>query len=83
MRAPDRGRYALVRQGRLVSPNLPPWQEFLGAVAVGTLDDYRNEHASAVLFIDRGGRTFALTFGFGRHLLDARWSQGPIAAADR
>ena len=48
----------------------PSWQEFLGSVADGTLD-YQNEHASAVLFVERGGRTFALTFGFGRHLLDA------------
>lgn len=48
----------------------PPWQDFLGAVAIGTLGEYRNEHASAVLFVDHGGRTFALTFGFGRHLLD-------------
>lgn len=57
-----------VKRGR---SNPPPWQEFLGALAVGTLDEYRNEHASAVLFVDRGQRTFALTFGFGRHLLDA------------
>jgi uncharacterized protein (TIGR04141 family) len=56
-----------VKPGR---PNPPPWQAFLGAVADRSLDDYRNEHASAVLFVDRGGRTYALTFGFGRHLLD-------------
>ncbi len=56
-----------VKPGR---SNPPPWKDFLGAVAVGTLDEYRNQHASAVLFVDRGGRTFALTFGFGRHLLD-------------
>ena len=57
-----------VKPGR---PNPPPWQDFLSAVADRTLDGYRNEHVSAVLFVDRGGRTFALTFGFGRHLLDA------------
>ncbi len=57
-----------VKPGR---PNPPPWQDFLSAVADRTLDGYRNEHVSAVLFVERGGRTFALTFGFGRHLLDA------------
>jgi hypothetical protein len=31
-----------VKPGR---SNPPPWQEFLGALAVGTLDEYRNEHA--------------------------------------
>ena len=56
-----------VKPGRRRTPS---WQEFLGSVADGTLD-YQNEHASAVLFVERGGRTFALTFGFGRHLLDA------------
>ena len=57
-----------VKPGR---PAPPPWQQFLGAVVDGSLDRYRNEHASAVLFVERGARTFALAFGFGRHLLEA------------
>lgn len=57
-----------VKPGRAVPP---PWQAFLAGIVVGPLDEYRSEHASAVLFVDHGGRTFALTFGFGRHMLAA------------
>lgn len=56
-----------VKAGRATPPS---WREFLEAVTDRPLGDYRNQHASAVLFVERGARTFALTFGFGRHLLD-------------
>jgi uncharacterized protein (TIGR04141 family) len=47
----------------------PRWLEFLRAVSGAELPFEGNRHVSAVLFVDRGGRRFALTFGFGRHLL--------------
>jgi uncharacterized protein (TIGR04141 family) len=48
----------------------PPWHDFLDAVADQPLPEYRNQHVSAVMLLQHGGRTFALTFGFGRHLLE-------------
>jgi uncharacterized protein (TIGR04141 family) len=47
----------------------PPWLAFLQAIADGDLGSPRNQHASAVLFLESNDQTFALTFGFGRHLL--------------
>ena len=52
------------------SPSTPPWRSFLNAVSDSPLPDFHNQHASAVMFVRQGDRTFALTFGFGRHLLD-------------
>lgn len=56
-----------IKPGRVTSP---PWHDFLNAVADQPLREYRNQHVSAVMFVQHGGRTFALTFGFGRHLLE-------------
>jgi uncharacterized protein (TIGR04141 family) len=52
-------------------PSPPSWRAFLNTVVDRPLDEYANEHVSAVMFVRRRGQTVALTFGFGRHLLDA------------
>lgn len=50
--------------------NPPSWVE-LFKPAVGTqLDDLFNSGAAAVLFVSAVGRTFAITFGYGRMLLN-------------
>lgn len=48
----------------------PSWLAFLAAITDGELPAYENRHVSAVLILRRSGRLFALTFGFGRFLLD-------------
>jgi uncharacterized protein (TIGR04141 family) len=52
------------------SASLPPWHAFVDAISATPLREYHNQHVSAVMLLRQGGRTFALTFGFGRHLLD-------------
>lgn len=51
-------------------PRTPKWLEFLRTVTESELSFEGSRHVSAVLFIDRPVGRFALTFGFGRHLLD-------------
>jgi uncharacterized protein (TIGR04141 family) len=48
----------------------PSWLPFLQSIASEPLAEYANQHVSAVLIVRRSGRMFALTFGFGRFLLD-------------
>ena len=48
----------------------PTWLGFLQSLVGDDLPAYANEHVSAVLFVAHEGRTYALTFGFGRFLLD-------------
>jgi uncharacterized protein (TIGR04141 family) len=51
-------------------PRRPDWLPFIEEV-LGTEIPYAgNSHISSVLLLQRGDKTFALTFGFGRHLLD-------------
>ena len=57
-----------IKRGRPASPS---WHAFLDTIVVDPLAEYTNEHVSAVLFVKRNARTVALTFGFGRHLIDA------------
>jgi len=47
----------------------PTWMPFLEALASSPIGAASNQHASAIVLIIRGGRMFAVTFGFGRHLL--------------
>lgn len=47
----------------------PDWLPFLEDVAGRDIEHTGNRHVSAVLLLTRRGRTFALSFGFGRHLL--------------
>jgi uncharacterized protein (TIGR04141 family) len=48
----------------------PSWLPFLESITAEALPAYANQHVSAVLIVRRGGRLYALTFGFGRFLLD-------------
>jgi uncharacterized protein (TIGR04141 family) len=49
----------------------PPWLKFVDEGVQGGLGALTNRTNSAVLFLAASRRTFALTFGHGRHLLDA------------
>jgi uncharacterized protein (TIGR04141 family) len=49
----------------------PPWLEFVQTGLVTDLGKLTNRTNAAVLLIRRHGRVFALTFGYGRHLLQA------------
>lgn len=46
------------------------WQKFLRPAFGAEVDRFRSQHASAVLFFPAAGRMFAVTFGYGRSLLD-------------
>jgi len=48
----------------------PDWLPFIEEIHGKEIDYKGNRHISAVLLIERSGRAYALTFGFGRHLLD-------------
>jgi uncharacterized protein (TIGR04141 family) len=48
----------------------PSWVSLLRAHADGDLDHLRNSSSSGVLLLKTEGRTLALTFGHGRHLLE-------------
>lgn len=60
--------YLVVARPRV---RLPGWVPFLRNLAGIEIEYQGNRHLSAVLFVQRGPRVFALTFGFGRHLLSA------------
>src|SRR4051794_28276421 len=47
----------------------PRWLPFLRSISGRALPDPQGQRLSAVLFLDRNGHRFALTFGLGRHLL--------------
>ncbi len=49
----------------------PPWLQFVQTGVNGKIGALRNRTNSAVLLIEKGSSVFALTFGHGRHLLDA------------
>ncbi len=51
-------------------PNPVGWQSFLRPGFGSEVDRFRSQHASAVLFFSAAGRMFAVTFGYGRALLD-------------
>jgi uncharacterized protein (TIGR04141 family) len=51
----------------VVSP--PSWIRFVRELTGAQIDYDGNRHISGVLFLKRQGKTFALTFGYGRHLL--------------
>ena len=51
-----------------IPPHEPKWIGLLAAVVPG-LPVLQSSNASAVLFLGRGNRLFALTFGYGRNLL--------------
>ena len=57
---------ALYVQSSATKP--PRWVSFLSTSAIG-LPTLLSNNASAVLFVQRGARTVALTFGYGRSLL--------------
>ena len=48
----------------------PDWLPFIEDVLGHEVSYQGNSHISAVLLLERGEKTYALTFGFGRHLLD-------------
>jgi uncharacterized protein (TIGR04141 family) len=52
-------------------PHPPWWEQFLNPHVDGKLDDLWTASSSAVLVVEASGRLFAVTFGQGRHLLDA------------
>jgi uncharacterized protein (TIGR04141 family) len=52
-------------------PHPPWWQDFLSPHVDGQLRELWTASSSAVLLLEAAGRLFAVTFGQGRHLLDA------------
>lgn len=48
----------------------PDWLPFIEDVLGAEVPYPGNSHISAVLLLERGEKAYALTFGFGRHLLD-------------
>lgn len=52
-------------------PKEPGWKSFLEGVSVDALAFMPTQSCAAALFIEAKGRMFALTFGYGRALLDA------------
>jgi uncharacterized protein (TIGR04141 family) len=53
-----------------IPQRLPPWVKFFQPHANGQLDSLRNSGTSAAFITCVGQRWFALTFGYGRTLLD-------------
>lgn len=49
----------------------PDWVPFLEELGGRAINYDGNRHMSAILFIRRDSRVYALTFGFGRHMLRA------------
>lgn len=48
---------------------VPKWCDFLNPILTTNLTGIHNTSVSAVLFVKGNGRTFAVTFGYGRNLL--------------
>jgi uncharacterized protein (TIGR04141 family) len=53
------------------SPHPPGWAAYLASHVAEPLEGLFTASASAVLLLEAKGRVFAVTFGQGRHLLDA------------
>jgi uncharacterized protein (TIGR04141 family) len=51
-------------------PSTPAWVGFVQPLLADPLDDIRSSSTSALLLLRSSGRIFALTFGYGRSLLD-------------
>jgi len=51
-------------------PHAPKWVEFINAMLESQISGVNVSSACGVLFIRSAGRTFAFTFGHGRHLLE-------------
>jgi uncharacterized protein (TIGR04141 family) len=56
---------------RRPSEQRPTWMPFLEGLASEPIGKFANQHASAIVLVTRGERMFAVTFGFGRHMLKA------------
>lgn len=52
------------------SPNAPRWLDYIRPHTDAQLSDVRTASSGAVLLFEARRRTFAVTFGQGRHLLD-------------
>src|SRR5690242_16920444 len=53
----------------------PPWVKRFEGIATPAVQA-KSRSASAILVIETAGRTFALTFGFGRSIMDSEaWEQ--------
>lgn len=61
-----RGRFFLVTR----SPHPPPWLAIVEPLVAGTLDTAKTSSASGLLVLEVDSRWFAITFGYGRTLLD-------------
>jgi uncharacterized protein (TIGR04141 family) len=55
---------------RAAGGTTPSWVGLLAPHADGSLTHVRNSSSAAILFIGAADRIFALTFGYGRHLLE-------------
>jgi uncharacterized protein (TIGR04141 family) len=53
-------------------PRRPDWLPFIEDILGTDIPYVGNSHISSVLLLQRGYKDFALTFGFGRHLLDPK-----------
>ena len=53
----------------VASPRPPQWASLFKGLTLPTLPQLSGTPSSAVLLVKRKGRLFALTFGYGRHLL--------------
>jgi|BarGraNGADG00212_1021973.scaffolds.fasta_scaffold03268_1 uncharacterized protein (TIGR04141 family) len=66
--APSSGLAGVLYLARSESPE-PRWLPFLRSLVSADIAFERPRRLSAVLFIERGEQRYALTFGYGRHLL--------------
>ncbi|WP_146008947.1 DUF6119 family protein [Zhihengliuella halotolerans] len=60
------GKFYYVRP----QPRIPGWVNFIQPVLAGPLDGIRSSSTSGLLLLRTSGRIFAITFGYGRSLLD-------------
>src|SRR3954469_25753314 len=51
-------------------PHRPSWVSFFGDTVGSSLDDLQTASANALLVVPMSNRTFAVAFGYGRHLLN-------------
>ncbi|MBX3109976.1 MAG: TIGR04141 family sporadically distributed protein [Fimbriimonadaceae bacterium] len=52
------------------APTEPAWKGFIAGVTTAPLPALKNQSSAAVLFVEASDRLFAITFGYGRALLD-------------
>lgn len=56
---------------RRSSPSLKPkWANYVAPIVAGSLDNVRSQTSAGLLLLRAKGRMFALTFGYGRSMLD-------------